>query len=104
MRPESLTLAEGEGADTLPVQARSIESLGHETILYFDADVSTIATDAIEPAATTETPPAMVAVLPGHQPIRSGEKLRLHVDTSHLCFFDTSGKGIGTLNSSSCFT
>jgi multiple sugar transport system ATP-binding protein len=97
MRPAALTPAEGEGEDTLPIQARSIESLGHETILYFSADASAVATDALEPAANTETAPAMAAVLSGHHPIRSGEKLRLHIDTSRLCFFDTSGKGVNRL-------
>ncbi|MCP4041218.1 MAG: ATP-binding cassette domain-containing protein, partial [Gammaproteobacteria bacterium] len=64
IRPEAITLAEGDASDTLPAQVCAAESLGHETILHFNADVTRIATD--QSGVTAEKAPDLIAVLPGH--------------------------------------
>jgi multiple sugar transport system ATP-binding protein len=95
IRPEAITLAERDTDDAIPARMRAAESLGHETILHADAEVTTVATDADEPSAAVEKNPTLTAVLRGHWPLRPGEPLRLRIATGGLHFFAPSGEAIG---------
>ena len=94
LRPETLNRAVGGAADTWSVRANSAESLGHQTLLYCSDDASAVATDSPDSGGAGDAATAVVAILPGHQPIRPGEVLHLHVDTRQLRLFDPDGTAI----------
>ena len=95
MRPEALSLTEA-GAGLMPATVRSAESLGHETIVYVDAALETVATDTAATARGTGdgAGPLLAAVLPGHRPFKPEEVLKLSVDPDGLYCFTPEGERI----------
>ena len=94
IRPEHLALVDSADAGTLSVSAKATESLGHETLLYADGEVRTIATDGPDPAAASTPRPSLVSILPGHHPIAPGEVLHLRPDPGRLHLFDLRGNAL----------
>lgn len=91
IRPEAITVAADTATDALPGQVRAAESLGHETVLFFTAEVSSAVTDNLDPNTTDVEPPPLAAILPGHHPLRANDWLRLRIDTGSLHFFTPNG-------------
>jgi multiple sugar transport system ATP-binding protein len=95
IRPECLSLG-GDSSPALAVRVVAVESLGHETALYADAGIDVVATDALG-ASASAAPSAtgrLVAMLPGHHEMASGDSLKLAVDVDGLHFFATDGTAI----------
>jgi multiple sugar transport system ATP-binding protein len=94
IRPEFITLAEGEVIPNLTAHAHAVESLGHATILHCKADIAAVPTGTDQPWEITDTTEILIAILSGHRSIRAGEALRLHIEPSGLHFFTLAGEAI----------
>ena len=95
IHPEAIMLSASDGTNTLPARVRATESLGHATIMHFTCDVTTIATtNSGLPDGAAEKAPNLIAVLPGHQSVRTDDAIRLRIDTNCLHFFTLSGEAI----------
>ena len=96
LRPEAMSLA-GDAEATLQGTIIAVESLGHETLVYVDAGLSSIATDRVASMSVSnagETSPPLVAVLRGYHPFEPGERLHLAVDPQQLYFFTPDGAAL----------
>ena len=80
VRPESF----GEGPIALEVEARVVENLGRETLLYGRAtDLATSESDAGDGD--------IVVQLPRDRTLRTGERTEVRVSPSAFCLFDADG-------------
>ncbi|MCU7918361.1 MAG: ABC transporter ATP-binding protein [Candidatus Thiodiazotropha sp. (ex Epidulcina cf. delphinae)] len=95
IRPEAIRLADDLAEHSLPARVHAVESLGHETILHLATDLASIASDATDPAASTDPAPPLIAVLPGQHRFRPGDTLQLGIDIDGLRLFDMSGNAVG---------
>ncbi|MCU7842739.1 MAG: ABC transporter ATP-binding protein [Candidatus Thiodiazotropha sp. (ex Monitilora ramsayi)] len=99
IRPSAITLAESDERDSLPARVSSAEPLGHETILYVDADIEAVATDAEDPGSTLLRRPTLTVIIPGHRHFKPGETVYLQVDNSKLHCYDLQGDSLSPLSS-----
>ncbi len=94
IRPEAITLADADNPNQQPATVRAIESLGHETIVHVDCGLATLNADKDPADEETAATPPLTAVLPGHHPIKPGDKLHLRLAGEGLCLFDSSGESL----------
>jgi len=90
IRPEFIS-TDKQGANTAAVNVVSSETLGHETIVYFDAGVNMamgIQTDPIN------RPDIMAAILPGHRAYKAGTRLELDFNPKRFYLFSPEGKAL----------
>jgi multiple sugar transport system ATP-binding protein len=93
IRPEAISLDAGDFI--LSAEVRTAEYLGHETLLHAKADITVVDANADLPGGSGKRLPTLTAVLPGHRPMRAGDRLNLRIDTDALSCFDLTGKAIG---------
>ncbi|PYE86747.1 ABC transporter ATP-binding protein [Phyllobacterium leguminum] len=79
VRPEDLTVTTGATQFIIEGTISIIEALGEVTLLYADV------------AGSTEP---LIAKLPGNQPFKRGDTLRLTTDPARLHLFDADGKAM----------
>ncbi|NET56663.1 MAG: ABC transporter ATP-binding protein [Symploca sp. SIO2E6] len=102
-RPEAFYLPDANISSDycLQVEVESMEALGHEMIVYFDAPVDKIEVEesheepAVDTAKKTKGASILIARVPSSPDVYTGAKLNLAVDTSKLYLFDKDGKAIG---------
>ncbi|MDX2170193.1 MAG: sn-glycerol-3-phosphate ABC transporter ATP-binding protein UgpC [Deltaproteobacteria bacterium] len=79
IRPEALALAPDDARDDrLSAVVTHVEFLGHETLAHV----------ALDPQHQ------LVVRLPGMQPLKTGDRIRLHVDPAQLHLFDETGAAL----------
>jgi multiple sugar transport system ATP-binding protein len=94
IRPEALRQSETPEEESLEVRVESRESLGHETILHFQADIETVNGDADNPGDAAMEQPGLVSIHPGHAHFTPGDNLKLRFDMQRLSWFELNGKAI----------
>jgi multiple sugar transport system ATP-binding protein len=94
IRPEAISLAQSDHPHALPAKLRLVESLGHETLIHADCALATIGADD-DPVLEATAAPPWTAALPGHQPLKPGDRLHLCLAGEGLCLFEPGGDAIG---------
>jgi ABC-type sugar transport system ATPase subunit len=94
VRPEHLVPTEGPAPGILSVDVQAAESLGHETVVYAEGEMQTVATDSPDPAPTSASRQPLVSVLQGHHSMARGEALHLRPDPEKLHLFDLRGNAL----------
>jgi multiple sugar transport system ATP-binding protein len=93
IRPEAIRLkAHDDEGPSFNATVLNVESLGHETIVYCEAGLDVRSTD---PSRTDAGARTLVATLPGHRTIRTGETIELTLDPDHFHVFDLEGRALG---------
>lgn len=105
LRPEAFYRAEvRDTTQSFHVTVETVEALGHEMMVYFDAAVAKVeveehseesdSTKTYQTANPTDPHSTLIARMPSSKDIRAGVTLALAVDTSKLYLFDLQGKAI----------
>jgi len=94
IRPEAISLSGENGPGTVHAVARSIEALGHETLVHAGSALSIMAGDTDSAREGATIPPPLSIALPGHRVIRAGDKLQLCITGDGLCLFTPDGVAI----------
>jgi multiple sugar transport system ATP-binding protein len=91
IRPHAIHIADRETENSLAVQVYSVESMGHETVLYLNSALSMPPPDRTDQDGNTQ-PSQLTALFKGHGQYRAGEQLKVHIAVEELCFFDLNGQ------------
>ncbi|NEQ66431.1 MAG: sn-glycerol-3-phosphate ABC transporter ATP-binding protein UgpC [Symploca sp. SIO2D2] len=102
LRPEAFSLPDANISPDccLEVEVESVEALGHEMIVYFDAPVSRVEVedahdgDAADSSEEDKSVSVLIARVPSSPDVYTGARLKLAVNTSKLYLFDKDGKAI----------
>jgi multiple sugar transport system ATP-binding protein len=95
IRPESVELANGAGPerpDVVELEVAMTEALGSDLLVHLDVDAAPVLTgdqlDVARQLGETGTMGRLTARIPPRAPARTGDALRIRVDTERLHFFD----------------
>jgi multiple sugar transport system ATP-binding protein len=102
LRPEAFAIAESETENSILVEVKTVEALGHETIVYAIAPIDKIDTDEHDRESnrdiqtTLDRPDGSIltARVAADRTIQAGRQLCLSVDTSKLYLFSIDGECI----------
>jgi multiple sugar transport system ATP-binding protein len=95
IRPESVELANGAGPerpDVVELEVALTEALGSDLLVHLEVDAAPVLTgdqlDVARQLGETGTMGRLTARIPPRAPARTGDALRIRVDTERLHFFD----------------
>jgi len=95
LRPEAIRYPDAPDVDaTIDVEIESIETLGHESLLYFTHEGGREETRGDSPPDNGVVGRLMVARLAGRPDAKAGESIRLGLALKQLYFFDAEGSAI----------
>ncbi len=99
IRPEALAIGRSDADNSIAVEVRTVEVLGHETIVYALALIDRIDTDDAPSELGADTQSVrlnsiLTARLASSRLIQAGDRLVLNVDTSKLYLFAIDGERI----------
>ena len=96
LRPEAFTVAPTDTDKSIAVEVKTVEVLGHETIVYATASIDKIDTDEYVSGQSTDSQAnsILIARVASSHPIQVGHQLALTVDASKLYLFSIDGKPI----------
>jgi multiple sugar transport system ATP-binding protein len=102
LRPEAFAIAESETENSILVEVKTVEALGHETIVYAIAPIDKIDTDehgsesGRDIQTTLDRPDGSIltARVASSRTMQAGRQLCLSVDTSKLYLFSIDGECI----------
>jgi multiple sugar transport system ATP-binding protein len=102
LRPEAFAIAESETENSILVEVKTVEALGHETIVYAIAPIDKIDTDEhgsesnrdIQTTLDRPDGSILTARVAADRTIQAGRQLCLSVDTSKLYLFSIDGECI----------
>ncbi len=98
LRPEAFRHPDASDADAkIEVEIESIESLGHEYLLYFKNHITTGEVDSLRAKGDNAVNQPMVARLPGKPDARVGDKIKLGLVLKQLYLFSSSEKLVGNI-------
>jgi multiple sugar transport system ATP-binding protein len=95
LRPEAFTVAPTGTSNSIAVEVKTVEVLGHETIVYATAPIDKIDTDEYVSGQNTDKSQAhslLIARVASSRPIQIGHPLALTVDLSKLYLFSIDGE------------
>jgi multiple sugar transport system ATP-binding protein len=97
IRPEAFAVASADDTNSIKVEVKTVEVLGHETIVYATASIDKIDTDAAASAtdSSKQIPGTYSSILAARiastRSIHVGESIDLSVDRSKLYLFSIDG-------------
>jgi multiple sugar transport system ATP-binding protein len=101
LRPEAFTVATDRSTNSITVEVKAVEALGHEKIVYAAAPIDKIDTDeqtsesvSIHPDPSDRDNAILIARVASAGSIRSGDRLTLSIDMDKLYLFSIDGKRI----------
>jgi multiple sugar transport system ATP-binding protein len=96
LRPEALTVAPIDISNSIAVEVKTVEVLGHETIVYATASIDKIDTDEYVSGQSSDSQANSILIARVHSshPIQVGQPLALAVDFSKLYLFSIDGEPI----------
>ena len=95
LRPEAFTVAPAGTSNSISVAVKTVEVLGHETIVYATASIDKIDTDEYVSGQSNDNSPAnslLIARVASSHPIQVGHSLALTIDFSKLYLFSIDGE------------
>ena len=95
LRPEAFTVAPAGTSNSISVEVKTVEVLGHETIVYATAQIDKIDTDEYVSGQNNDNIPAnslLIARVASSHPIQVGHSLALTIDSSKLYLFSIDGE------------
>jgi multiple sugar transport system ATP-binding protein len=91
IRPHAIQIADHETENTLAVQVYSVETMGHETVLYLESALPMLPPDEADQDGNTR-PAQLTALFKGHRQYRAGEQLMVVIAPEELYFFNLNGQ------------
>ncbi len=91
IRPEVLSIARADAANTITVEVQTIEALGHETIVYATSPLVNSNPDNIE---SPDRSSLLAARVPSSRDLHAQRQLTLQVDNNRLYLFAIDGTAI----------
>jgi multiple sugar transport system ATP-binding protein len=94
LRPEAFAVAPTDTSNSIVVEVKTVELLGHEAIVYATAPIDKIDTDEYVSGQNSENPTnsLLIARVSSSHPIQVGHPLALTVDFSKLYLFSIDGE------------
>jgi multiple sugar transport system ATP-binding protein len=94
LRPEAFTVAPAGTSNSISVAVKTVEVLGHETIVYATASIDKIDTDEYVSGQNNDSPAnsLLIARVASSHPIQVGHPLALAVDFGKLYLFSIDGE------------
>ena len=102
VRPEAFTIAQTDADNSISVEVKTVEALGHEMIIYATAPIDKIDTDEhssglggdIQTTLDQGNSSILIARVASSRMIQVGHRLSLGVDRTKLYLFASDGERI----------